>query len=54
MICLLGILTEDRGFQQAERTFALLARIRDLRLPNGPLTGVMFCVVRNFSLVTSV
>ena len=31
--------------------FALLAGIGDLRLPNGLLTGVMFCVVRAFSLV---
>ena len=36
------------------RTFALFARIGDLRLPNGPLSGVMFCVVRVFLLVVSI
>ena len=34
--------------------FALFARIGDLRLPNGPLTGVIFCVVCTFLLVASI
>ena len=54
MICILGIPTENRGFQRTEQTFALLAEIWDLRLLNGPLSGVIFCVVRAFLLVVVV
>ena len=54
MKCILGIPTENRGFQRAGRMFALFAQIGDLRLPNGPLTGVMFCMVCTFSLVASI
>ena len=34
--------------------FALLAGIGDLRLLDGPLSGLMFCVVRVFSLVETI
>ena len=56
ILCLyiIGIPTWNRGFQWEGWTFVLFARIGDLRLPNGPLNDVMFCVVWAFLLVTSI